>query len=187
MRPVLKVLMPGRGDNLALFAEFVLPDSCRLLIKQQMVCAMSIVAIRILQAPCLVDGQYVVLCKSIELTNIVRELDNRRILCSVRQHEVLHEKLYIADATDALLEVEVLLVAAVQLFSHALPHRYHVIAQCFFVQARGQCCLTNLFEALGDRWTTDDGPRAQQRLVLPGPGVLFLVSRERFGVGNQQP
>ena len=103
MWSTLKMLAPGRTDHLSMLTELVLLDKCRLPVQQQVVCAVSIVAIRVLQIPCFVRRQYVVFSKGVELSNVISEFDNSRILCSVRQHEVLHEEFYVADAADSLV------------------------------------------------------------------------------------
>ncbi len=94
----------------------------RLFIEQQMVQAHTELSINILQAECDLAIKTRGLCQRVELSNVVGVVDDRPVLCSVCEYQVLHKKLDITDTTRSLFQIEVFVVTFVELFSHSTAH-----------------------------------------------------------------
>ena len=104
----------------------------------------------------------------------------------VVEHEVLDQKLDVADATAPVLEIEMLCVAAIKLGAHFLTHRNDVGPELVTPHALDKGLAPDTLELGRYRRTARDRAGAQQRLVLPGPCVFVLVAFKRIGIGNQQ-
>jgi len=72
----------------------------------------------------------------IELANIVRIEVQRLILPGIGKDQVLHDELDVADAADALFQIEHLCAAFVEAGAHTPPHIDDIIAQLFPPYAR---------------------------------------------------
>ena len=101
------------------------------------------------------------------------------------QDEVLNQELYIAYAAVALFEIEVCFVAAIQFVAHAYAHVHHILMQRIEVHATANRFRANALELQTDVLTPGNMARAQQCLMLPGPGIFFLVALERFRARNK--
>src|SRR6185437_966061 len=69
---------------------------------------------------------------------------------------------------------------------HALAHAAHLLAQAFAPHVVTQHVQAYRLEARAQLIRAGHGARMQQRLVLPGPGILALVVGERLDAGDQQ-
>ena len=77
-------------------------------------------------------------------------MNDRPVLCSVSEYQVLHKKLDITDTTRSLFQIESLVVTFVELFSHSTAHGDDITAKCVFVNAGRQSLCAYAFEISGD-------------------------------------
>ncbi len=177
---------PGVGNESALIKELLLRDQWRLFIEQQMVQAQAKLSINILQTEYNLAVETPGLCQRVELPNVVGVMNDRPVLCSVCENQVLHKKLDITDTTGSLFQIELLVVTFVESFSHSTAHGDYVTAKRVFVNAGRQGLCAYAFEIAGDGRAACDGASPKECLVLPGPRVFFLVTFERLNIGDQQ-
>ena len=70
--------------------------------------------------------------------------------------------------------------------AHALAHVAHLAAQCLASHVMAQHLEAHGLEARAQLARAGHGARVQQRLVLPGPGLLTLVVGEGADAGHEQ-
>ena len=102
------------------------------------------------------------------------------------QHEVLHQEFDVTNTTGTVFEVKPVVIAAVELLAHPLPHRNDIVAQLIAADPVTKCFVANALESLPDFLAAGHRACAQQGLMFPGPGVFFLVTFERVNTRNQQ-
>ena len=102
------------------------------------------------------------------------------------------------DTTGVLLEIELgravegllgsprMCRAGPEVVAHLRAHVADFATQRIQITLTTEHTGAHPFEVGSQLRTANQHPRTHQRLVLPGPGILFLVSRERIGAGNQQ-
>ena len=110
----------------------------------------------------------------------------------------MHHKFDINDTSSILLEVKQTLGSkglrgctrrgrrGTQVIAHFLPHDDHLTRQSFFITLGTQDLGTQCCKAFGQPLTANQGPRANQRLMLPGPGFVTLIARKRGQRADQQ-
>ena len=126
-------------------------------------------------------------CEAFELADVVGKGHELGMALRPEQRPVLRQELDVGDATRVLLEVELGGTGARQLRPHPLAHRSHVLAQRSAANGGAQQLDAQPLESRAQLRRAGDGTRAQERLVLPGPGLAALVVAKAIDALHEQP
>ena len=131
------------------------------------------------QGAALVPGQPARARQRFEDAHVVRPLGQRGLLSGAVEDGVLDHKFQVHDAARPLLEVEVRGFAArAEVIAHFFTHTGHRCRQPPRVPLAAQHFAAQRRHAPRQGAVAGERPRAHQRLVFPGPGLLALVVRE---------
>ena len=128
------------------------------------------------------DTESIILLEN-NIEDVCREL---RVFARIGQHQKLHHEFNIHHAAPVMFDVEQVTVIGMPV-AHFLAHVHDLPAQRVRIALLAQHFVADGFELLTyvRIASTEAGPR--QRLVLPYPGMLALIFRERGYRADQQP
>ena len=112
-------------------------------------------------------------------------MNDGRLLAGILQHDILHQKLQVTDATCTLLEIKLLRAALVEPLAHFCAHRHYVLEQLLAMNPVPQSLRSNPLELARYHGTAGDRPAAQKGLMFPGPRVVFLIPLEALYGADQ--
>ena len=141
----------------------------------------------VVQGATLRPGQPARASQRFEDAHVVRVLDQRGLARRAGEDGVLHHKFQVHDAAQPLFQVEARRFAArADVLAHFFAHGGHRLRQPPRVPLAAQHFAAQRLHAPRQGVVPGDGPRAHQRLMFPGPGLLALVVRESGETRHRQ-
>src|SRR6185503_9980531 len=122
----------------------------------------------------------------LELPDVVRKLDELGVVARVREDPVVDEELHVGDAARVLLDIERAGFRERELLPHSAPHLRDLLLELRPVDVRDEHVAPNRLESAADNGRACESAAAQQRLMLPNPGVRSLVVTEAFEARDEQ-